>query len=612
MHGRKIHQSLGVWTAIGFLWGTAVAVGDEVAPLMPTASTSSPGTTVSSPIPLPRPFQRTAQAPPPRGRLPAPLDDLPGGPEAGVLARVPRGTPTEPLLPQAPSFIGANIVPIDLNTTLRLAGVQNPDVLVAQSRVVESAALLQLAAAQFLPSINLGGNYDTHTGVLQQSNGNILSINRSAVYVGAGASAIGSGTVTIPGVFLQGNVATVVYEFLASRQVVRQREFANAAIRNQAFLRATMAYSNLLRAEGERAIAMQVRDEARIVARLTAAYAQEGRGRKADADRAATELARRETEFQGAEGEVLVTSARLAEVINVDPSIRLHPTDAWVVPHPIVPDPMPVAELIALALLRRPELAERRAAIREAMLTLDGAKLLPFSPNYILGFSAGGFGGGSNLVRPVFGGFGGRTDADFVFYWTAQNLGVGNMAIINVARSRAGIAEYQWVAMLDRVRAEVAEAYARTHARYAQIGTTEQAVRTGTDGFREDLDRIRGAVGLPIEVLNNLNLLARARLEYLNSIVDYNEAQFQLFVALGQPPADALAHPVPTAGVVPRGQPIPSPANPSPPVNPPAAANPAGGRPDDPTVRRVSTLSPLAPPVVMAGAAPTAPAQVGR
>jgi outer membrane protein TolC len=395
--------------------------------------------------------------------------------------------------------------------------------------------------------------------VLQQSNGNILSINRSALYVGSGANAVAAGTVNIPGVVLQGNLAVSVYGFLASRQVVEQREFANWAIRNQAFLATALAYSELLRAEGTRAVTMQVRDETRIVARLTAAYAEEGRGQKADADRAATELARREAEFQGAEGAVLTTSARLAEVINVDPSIRLHPTDAWVVPHPLVPDPIPVAELIALALVRRPELFERRAAIQEALYALGSAKALPFSPTYLLGFSAGGFGGGSNLIRPVFGGFGGRTDADAVFYWTAQNLGVGNMALINVARSRVGIAQYQQVAMLDRVRAEVAEAYARTHARFAQIGTTEQAVRTGTNGFREDLSRIEGAVGLPIEVLDNLRLLARARFEYLGAIVDYNEAQFQLFVALGQPPADALAHPVPTAGVVPRGQPIPTP-----------------------------------------------------
>jgi len=568
----------------------------------------------SGSIPSPRPFQRTAQAlprdleSPPGNPGPAPLGAKPGGNDLVPPAAAPRGTPTEPLLPQAPSFIGASIVPIDLNTTLRLAGVQNPDVLVAQSRVVESVALRQVAAAQFLPTINLGTNYDTHTGVLQQSNGNILSVNRSAVYVGAGANAIAAGSVNIPGVFLQGNVAVAVYGYLTSIQEVRVREFATAAIRNQAFLRATLAYSDLLRAEGERAIAMQVRDEARVVAQLTAAYAQEGRGPKADADRAATELARRETEFQAAEGAVLVASARLAEVINVDPSIRLHPTDAWVVPHPLVPDPIPVAELIALALLQRPELAERRAAIRQALLALDGAKLLPFSPSYLLGFSAGGFGGGSNLIRPVFGGFGGRTDADFIFYWSAQNLGVGNMAIINVARSRAGIAEYQWVAMLDRVRAEVAEAYARTHARYAQIGTTEQAVRTGTDGFREDLDRIRGGVGLPIEVLNNLNLLARARFEYLDAIVDYNEAQFQLFVALGQPPADALAHPVPTAGVVPRGQPIPTPSNPSPPLNLPAPANRAQGGTTDPTVRQVTTAPSVAPPNVGGGAA--APAQV--
>ncbi len=497
----------------------------------------------------------------PLGERPASAAAIPSeaeGAAAGNAAKENAGQGAQAVMPPSPSMFGSTIVPIDLNTALRLAGVQNPNVLIAQARVLESEALRQLAAAQFLPSINLGGNYDTHTGVLQQSNGNMLSVNRSAVYVGAGANAIAAGTVNIPGVFLTGNLATAVYGYLVSRQVIQERQFANWAIRNQAFLATTQAYCELLRAEGRRAVTMQVREETRKVARLTADYAIEGRGRKADADRAATELARREAEFQAAEGSVLVTSARLAEVLNIDPSIRLHPTDAWVTPHPIVPQPIPVAELIAIALLQRPELGERRAVIQQALLNLDGAKVLPFSPNYIIGFSAGGFGGGSNLVNPVFGAFGGRTDFDAVFYWTLQNMGVGNLALINVARSRVGIAQYQQVAILDRVRAEVAESYARSHARYAQIGTTEQAVRTGLDGFREDLSRIEGAVGLPIEVLDNLRLLADARFEYLDAIVDYNESQFALYVAMGQPPADVLAHPVPTAGVVPRGQPVPT------------------------------------------------------
>ena len=45
--------------------------------------------------------------------------------------------------------------------------------------------------------------------------------------------------------------------------------------------------------------------------------------------------------------------------------------------------------------------------------------------------------------------------------------------------------------MLNRVRDEVAEAYARTHARYAQIETNEAAVQSGLLSFTQDLDRIR-------------------------------------------------------------------------------------------------------------------------
>jgi outer membrane protein TolC len=458
----------------------------------------------------------------------------------------------------SPTILSPSVQPIDLNTALRLAGVQNPQLLIARQRIVEAAALRQLAAAQILPSINLGTSYDAHNGPLQQSNGNILSLNRSSVYVGAGASAIAAGSVNIPGVLLTGNIAVGVYGYLTARQIERQREFASVAVRNQAFLRTALTYCALLRAEGTRAIALQVRDDARQVAKLTGSYAAAGQGRRADANRAATELAKREADFQGAEGAVLTASARLCEVINIDPSIRLHPTDAWVVPAPIVPDPIPVNELIALALLQRPELGERRAAVREALLALDGAKVLPFSPTVWLGFSAGGFGGGSNLVHPVFGSFGGRNDLDVYAYWTLQNFGVGNASLINLARSRAGLSRYQEVAVLDRIRAEVAEAYAQTHARFAQIGTTEAAVRTGTDGFREDFLRVKNTVGLPIELLDSMRLLARSRYEYLDAIVDYNEAQFSLYVALGQPPADTLARPVPTAGVASPGQSAPN------------------------------------------------------
>jgi outer membrane protein TolC len=441
--------------------------------------------------------------------------------------------------------------PIDLNSALQLAGVQNPELQLARQRVVEAAAFMQLAAAQFLPSLNGGMNYDNHTGTLQQSNGNILSLNRSAIYVGAGANAVAAGTVNIPGVFLNANITDTLFTTLAARQLVRARSFEVAETANQQFLRVTLAYSELTRAEGMRAIAIQARNEAREVARLTRQYAETGEGRQADADRAATELARRESAILEAEANMLTASAELCRVLNLDPSTRLHPTDAYLVPLPIVPDPTPLCQLIALALLQRPELAARRAMVRQALLALEGAKLLPFSPTVLVGFSSGGFGGGSNLVSPVFGGFGARTDFDAIAYWTLQNLGVGNAARIRGANAQLQISRFQEIAVLNRVRAEVAEAYARSHARYAQISISEAGIRAALQGFREDYDltRNRGVRSvLPIELLNNFRLLADSRRAYLDSIVDYNRSQFELFVAMGQPPANALAHPVPTEG----------------------------------------------------------------
>ena len=168
----------------------------------------------------------------------------------------------------------------------------------------------------------------------------------------------------------------------------------------------------------------------------------------------------------------------------------------------------------------------------------------------IVGFSAGTFGGGSNLASSgVYGSFAARSDLDVVAYWTLQNMAVGNRAIINAAAARYRISNLEEVAVLNQVRMQIASAYARAQARFAQIAINEQAIRTGEQGFREDLFRIQGGQGLPIEVLNNLRLLARARMAYLASIIDYDQAEFELYVALGQPPANALLRPLPLPGV---------------------------------------------------------------
>ncbi len=456
------------------------------------------------------------------------------------------------------SILDPATMPITLPASLKLAGVENPEIQLAQQRVLEAVALSQLAAAQLLPNLNAGTSFDNHTGNLQQANGTILNVNRGSMYAGLGSLAVAAGTVNIPGVLMQGNISENVFGILVANQRVKQLEWDSQAVRNDMLLRVATAYVDLLHAEGHRAIALRTRGEGAEVARVTADYAATGQGRPADADRAAADLAERDQDILNAENEILVAAARLAQALNLDPSVRLFATDGWVVPKPLVPEPIPLQELIAIAMVQRPELAAQQAAIRGAFLVLHGAKVLPFSPNYLLGYSNGTFGGGSNIVsegavsangvpinQPRFGTFDDRQDVDVVLYWTLRNLGIGNLALINQASARLEMSKLQEVVVLNRVRAEVATAYARTHARFAQIGIMEQAVKTSTNGFAADLKRTKGLQGLPIEVLDSLRLLGQSRLNYLQAITDYNRAQFELYVALGQPPADVLARPIP-------------------------------------------------------------------
>ena len=447
------------------------------------------------------------------------------------------------------------VIPIDLATVLSLAGIQNPELLLAQTRVSEAMAIRQLAAAQILPTINLGTSYDGHVGPLQQSNGNILNVQRQSMFFGAGASAIAAGTVNIPGVVWNLNVSDTIYNSLISRQIVTQRQFESEAARNEVMRRVVHAYLDLLEVNGIRSVRMDVRSSSAEVARVTAAFANTGQGRPADAERASTELFDRDAEVIAADSRADRASAMLARLVGLDQSARYHPIDNFIVPHSIVANELTVPEALAIALLQRPELHAQRVAVARNLTQLHAAKLLPFSPNIFIGFSVGGFGGGSNLVDqpvgssafakgdPSFGNFASRTDTDLMAYWQIQNMGVGNRAMIDAARSRLRTAHWEELAMLERVRMEVAVAQRRSKIRFSQLEVGEAAVAAADAAFKEDFARARSNIGLPIEVLESLKLVERSRLEYVRAVMDFNRAQFDLYVALGQPPADMLARP---------------------------------------------------------------------
>ncbi|MFP6576300.1 MAG: TolC family protein, partial [Pirellulaceae bacterium] len=102
-------------------------------------------------------------------------------------------------------------------------------------------------------------------------------------------------------------------------------------------------------------------------------------------------------------------------------------------------------------------------------------------------------------------------------------------------RSRYDQVEAQQVGMMDRVAREIVEAHEQVKSRKERIEISKLGIKSATNAYQRDLERIREGEGLPIEALQSIRALDQARREFLRSVVDYNAAQFRLQRALGWP-----------------------------------------------------------------------------
>ena len=128
-----------------------------------------------------------------------------------------------------------------------------------------------------------------------------------------------------------------------------------------------------------------------------------------------------------------------------------------------------------IAIENRPELTARRWELAMQRTRVQQEQTRPFFPTVSVGFSGGVFGGGSDLTMPFFGRFNGRSDIDVVAYWSAQNLGVGNVAL---ARNRRALADQAWskrIRTLNLIRSQVADGFA------AGLKPTRELVVDGND-----------------------------------------------------------------------------------------------------------------------------------
>ncbi len=403
-----------------------------------------------------------------------------------------------------------------------LADAQNPQVQFARARVQAAEAERDRADVLWLPNLSLGSSWTRHDGQIQDTQGEVITVSRSALFAGGGP---------VAGV----DLAEAYYEPLAARQLVSAQQAGERATTNDILLDVALGYWELVRAQADAAIAEETRENARQLDELAQSYLRAEKLKPADAERVRAEYQARIQALEAARERVQVVSAQLARRLRLDPFVVLQPADKQALPISMIDVNTPPADLVTLALTGRPELAQSRALVGLATEKLRQATYGPLLPSVLLGYRAGGFGGGRNSF---FGDFDGRSDFDAAVVWELRNLSLGDHALRRQRDSELQQAAWRDLAEMDRVVADVATFLAQARSRGQQLKSAELAVQSASRSYELSFKLFKDA-GLeairPIEVLQAIQTHARTRQDYLSAVIEHNRAQFQLHWALGYP-----------------------------------------------------------------------------
>lgn len=510
-------------------------------------------------------FPARGDKPPGRPSQKSPLEQppVPGGEVLNM-----RPPPPEP---------GDLRFPINLATALRLADARPILVSATAANVWVAEANLQKAKLLWVPTINLGADYTRHDGYGPDLNnglnvpngvnslgqpspgtlGRPLQQNVNLFYGGGGFTWAPSG----PNYFYQPNPGEpllpspqfqfstdMIFQPLHDRQVLNSARWDMQTVKNDALFMTAKAYFSVHRYRGRYAVTIDaVTRGRRLVAQI--ASLSGNLVPRVEIDRARNLLADLEQEAVTARQNWRIASAELTRVLRLDPRAVVEPLEHDHLQITLIAPNRSLDALIPIALTNRPELASHQAVVQATLVSIRQEKLRPLLPAlYMNGFQtpyelieagAGAIGQGNKLNQ-----WSPRDDISPQMLFTADGLGFRNLAQIKEAR---GMSSQQLVAlfqMQDAIAGGVTRTQADLQSAAARVVQAEREVKSALINYNGNVEglaqterfgNLLNELFRPQEVVFALQLLMTAYQNYIDTVAEYNTAQFAMFHELGYP-----------------------------------------------------------------------------
>jgi len=407
---------------------------------------------------------------------------------------------------------------IDLPSALRLAGARNLDVQLAREKVAEAYGAQESAIERFFPWVAPGATYRRHDNLLQNTEGLIEEVHKQSYSPGATIAA-------------QTDLGDAIFKSLEACQLTRAARHGLDAQQQETILAAAHGYFDLAAARGAVGIAREaLLASSAYTAEIDRAVSA-GIAFKGDALRVKVQQQRDEIALCRAEENVRLASAKLAQILHLDPAVELTPRDSNVVPVSLVSAGGPVGDLISQALAARPETRQSTALISAAQHAKDSAIYGPLVPTVAGQAFFGNLGGGMNSET---GHFGESEDYIASVSWRVGPGGLFDLGNIHAQQARLRGAALTADKVTDQVAHEVVTSQARVQSLANQIATAKQSLSDAEEALRLGQERKEFGVGVVLETIQAEQDLARARNDYVSIVTDYNKAEYALLRALGR------------------------------------------------------------------------------
>lgn len=432
------------------------------------------------------------------------------------------GPEEHPVL-HAPSAVDeqpTKVLPISLDTVLRLAEDQNAQIGVARERVNEAYAEKDVAAYAWLPKLYAGMAYYRHEGGIQNEDGTLQRSSFSSLFPGVELDA-------------QVDLRDIAFQRVNAERKVWQQRGELSRITNDTLLDAANTYIDLLTARTGEEVARKLlkseeeqlkRAEDLAKAEMTA-YTRLG----VESIQSSISGLRQSILRLHQQGDA--ASAKLAYLLGLGPCVELVPVDGRLIPFSLVDATPPTCDLVSQALTHGPGVRELEGLLAVIQNAIDKAQGCgKFLPTFQARMDEGGFGAGPGDSMT----WDNRWDLVLQARWNLTDLVTAHDRQ-RVAQTKLNQVQLTYQDLRGKLTAGVQEAREAILSGQEQIQWTERQVQHSDEAYQLSSGRLKDNVpgSGATEVMQTIHALEAAHLGYLSSVSNYDKAQIRLMLLLG-------------------------------------------------------------------------------